>query len=166
MTSSCQHVTSGMHRRHANGFTQVELIVVIVLTAVLAFVALPRFSFVSTFSVRGFADQIRSAIQYGRKAAVAQRRNVCVAVDTTGLKLTRASLSGAAAACDGALIDPATGTAYVIGCPAGIVLSSSASGFGFSGLGATQPSGGVVLSVSDGTDTVNFSVERETGYVH
>lgn len=148
-----------------DGFTLIELVVVIVLIAILAFVVVPRFNHVSTFSCRGFADQAKAAVEYARKAAVAQRRNVCMTFGP-GVTLTRAGQAGASAVCDGPLIDPATGSAFTISPPSGVILTSTASSLGFNGLGSIATSGNVTVTASCGGDTYSFAVERETGYVH
>lgn len=148
-----------------DGFTLIELVIVILLIAILAFFVVPRFNHVSTFSCRGFADQAKAAVEYARKAAVAQRRNVCLTFGP-GVTITRAGQAGASAVCDGALIDPATGSAFTISPPSGAILTSPASSVSFNGLGSMATSGNVTITASCGSDAYNFVVERETGYVH
>jgi MSHA pilin protein MshC len=65
--------------RLSSGFTLVELIIVLVLTGILAVVAMPRF-FDHTFDEAGFHDGVKAAIQHARRTAVASRRFVCVNV--------------------------------------------------------------------------------------
>lgn len=68
------------------GFTLVELIVVIIVLGILAVVALPRMDLLSGFDEVAYRDKVKSALQYARRSAVAQRRVVCVTV--TGSELT------------------------------------------------------------------------------
>ena len=75
------------------GFTLVELILVIVLMGILAIYAAPRFNS-SDFNARGFHDQTLALLRYAQKSAVAQRRTVCVAFTSTTVSLRLVSASG------------------------------------------------------------------------
>lgn len=56
----------------------VELIVTMVIIGILAVVVLPRFDLLRGFDEIGYRDQVKATLEYARKAAVAQRRWVCV----------------------------------------------------------------------------------------
>jgi MSHA pilin protein MshC len=70
------------------GFTLAELIVTLVLIGILAVFVAPRFSGMSVIRERSEYDEVRSAITYARKAAVAKRRYACVSVSSTVVTLT------------------------------------------------------------------------------
>ncbi|MCG8324246.1 MAG: prepilin-type N-terminal cleavage/methylation domain-containing protein [Thiotrichales bacterium] len=61
-----------MKQRHrVAGFTIVEMVVVIVIAAILAFFALPRFFQTGAFDERGFLEQSLAAVRYAQKIAIA-----------------------------------------------------------------------------------------------
>ena len=73
----------GRHQRSRRacdaGFTLVELIAVLVVVGVLAFVVVPRYTS-GGFDERGFRDAVKSTLQHARRTAIASRRYVCVTV--------------------------------------------------------------------------------------
>lgn len=140
------------------GFTTIELVVVLVITGILAIIVLPRFADRAAFDQRGFLDQTRSAIQFARKSAVAQRRNVCVALSATSLSLTAPTCGGVA------LVNPATGNTFVLAAPAGVTLAPVGNLI-FDALGRlASPDAQATITVSGVATPI--TVERETGYVH
>jgi MSHA pilin protein MshC len=79
-----QDRTMGSAQRHApgtraeQGFTVVELIMVILLAGILAAVAASRFYNRTGFDVASFADTARGMVRYAQKLAIAQNRTVWV----------------------------------------------------------------------------------------
>lgn len=69
-------------RSSQSGFTLIELIMVIVILGVLAVFAAPRIFQSSDFFARGLHDETLALLRYAQKAAIAQRRMVCVTFDT------------------------------------------------------------------------------------
>jgi MSHA pilin protein MshC len=160
---------NGVDRRRQSGFTLTELVVVIIVTAILAVVVGARFLSRSAFEARGYFDQSQALVRYAQKAAIAQRRTVLISVS-----------GGVLSACfddnsDGDCSDPGeapvqspgSGSALSIAPPAGVSFGLAPSAFRFDGLGRPSPDGQYTLSVSvSGEGVRNFTVERETGYVH
>lgn len=161
IAGACTHRCPRMKHK---GFTLTELVVVILLVGILAVVAIPRFADRRTFDERGFIDQARAAIQFARKAAVAQRRNVCVAVTANSVTLTRAQAEGAAAPCNSSLINPATNSAFALSAPGGVTAAPDTA-LVFDALGRlASPASGASIAVTGNANPI--TVERETGYVH
>lgn len=146
------------------GFTLVEMVMTMVIVGIVAAVVAPRFFDNNVFQSRGFADQVQASLRYAQKAAIAQRRNVCVtftlpAPSTITLRI--ASLAGSGSVCDTDLISP-TGGPYVITAPAGVAFAALPAAFSFNGLGS--PSLGQPIGVNGATNQI--IIEAETGYVH
>ncbi|MEK6662864.1 MAG: prepilin-type N-terminal cleavage/methylation domain-containing protein [Pseudomonadota bacterium] len=148
------------------GFTLVELIVVIVIVGIVALIAAPRFFAQAGFDAARFHDTAISAIRYGQKVAVAQRTNVFVAVSTTSLALCYDI------GCVTAVTQPADSAAFVITAPNNISLTGSS--FSFTSLGqpasfAASPvplAANATFSIVGDVTARQIVVEQETGYVH
>lgn len=155
----------GARYGRSSGFTLVELIVVIVLLGIVASIAGPRFANKAIFDERGFADEVRAAIRYAQKVAVAQRRLVCLDFSATQLAVVYV----AAAACNGAapVADPGSGAPYVVTAPNNVTVT--ATDFAFNGLGQPVTLAGVPLAAQRVIQTTKrqpILVDPETGYVH
>ncbi len=97
------------------GFTLVELIVILVILGIVSVAVLPRFVGRLTFDTRGAFDRVAAALRFARQQAVAQRRQVCVAVTAGGLAITRAQ-AVPPAVCNGTAL-PATIVFDALGQP-------------------------------------------------
>ena len=137
------------------GFTLIELILVMVLLSVLSVFVLPSIN-TQDFASRGFRDETTAALRYAQKTAVAQRRMVCVTVQSTGLQLQIDAATPARGVCEQALELPAQRKG-------GQGLSSSVSSFYFTPLGSTGQNSNITLQL---TGLAPIVVEASSGYVH
>ncbi|MES2356386.1 MAG: GspH/FimT family protein [Pseudomonadota bacterium] len=143
------------------GFTLVELCTVIMLMGILGIAILPRFTSTQLFNNRGFSDQLKAAVEYARKSAVAERRNVCVTF-AASISITRALASGSGAACTQPLINPTTGAGFSLTPPSSVTVASTVSPVIFSSLGDANSNATVTLT---GSGAQSFAIIGTTGYV-
>ena len=157
-------------RRGTPGFTLIELVMVLVLLGILAVFMLPRLSLTQGFDEVGYRDAVRSALEFARKSAVAERRNVRVALAVNNLTLSiddagpedggagtfprNLNLPAADRRCGGALNQ--------LCAPTGVTLTGPAA-LSFTPLG--QPSAAASYAVT-GDAPWTITVEAETGHVH
>lgn len=171
-----------LNRRACGGFTLVELVLVLTIAGVLAAVAVPRMVDRTAFQTHGSAAEVRTALRYAQKLAMAKNREVCVT--TTAIPTPRLTLafSLVAGGCDQPVIRPDGGRNpdgsldYVVAPPANITFTSSPAVFRFDGQGRPLPNfavvpgvavtpPGVVVAALEIGGTVSVTVRRETGYV-
>lgn len=140
------------------GYTLIELVTVIAIAAILAALTIPLFNQTQIDS-SWFREQVKAAIRYAQRQAVAQRRCVFVSVSASQVALHYGDSSCAITGTP--LTNISTGAAYVVQAPADVTASASVSPFSFNALGQPGPSGGVTVTVGGGS----IVVAGETGYV-
>lgn len=131
---------------HQQGFTLTELITIMVIIGILAAVAVPRFFDSNTFQERASADQVKAALRYAQKVAIAQHRNVSVTISAAASADCTATLVAGSVAC--------VVSSSVAGLPAlPVTYTFDAQG---------RPAAGANLIIGSTT----LTIEAETGYVH
>lgn len=148
----------------ARGFSLVELVVTIVIAAIITAIAIPMFDD-ARIKQSWYHEQMKAALRYAQRQAVAQRRCVYVQVTATQLSLLYGN-----AGCTGpgapltflATIQEgkAPGDPFVLDAPSGTSMSPATTFF-FNGLG--QPSFAAPLTLNAGSATI--TIASETGYV-
>ncbi len=141
--SPMKHAISPKH----TGFTLVELITVMVVVGILSVAVLPRFFDVNIFRERGTADQVKAALRFGQKVAIAQHRSVDV-------NLTAA----ASADCGTTLVASAVNCTILDSVSVIPALPQTVT---FNALGQRTSAAG---AFTVGPTTI--AIEAETGYVH
>lgn len=143
--------------RRCHGFTLIELIMVIVITGTLAFVALPRLVDTTMWRLRAFSDQLVAELQAAQRQALAQRRPIIATLTPTGLGV--AYVSG--------------GSLVTLPCPAAVASCIAESGtrsvtFNASNTGkaSTSTSAALTVTVSGGGYSRALTIEHDTGLVH
>ena len=147
------------------GFTLVELVMVMVLAAVLAIFAVPRFISMSDFNARGFHDETLTLLRYAQKTAIAQRRSVCVVFTadsaTLGLDADQNSATGSSG-CEASLAGPRGDNPGRVTARSPVVYATTPTAVTFDALG--QPGAGQTIQVLGAAQ--QLVIEAVTGYVH
>jgi|LGOV01.1.fsa_nt_gb MSHA pilin protein MshC len=148
------------------GFTLVELVTVILLLGILSVVALPRFFDTTTFTSRGFYDEMTGAVRYAQKLAVASGCDVRLSMVNSVPGVDGSYTLHQRVACDHItafnrdVLQPAGSGAFAGSAPSGTTLSSTSPSVIFDALGRATP-GGVIVTVNGRT----FNIVGESGYV-
>ncbi len=141
----------------------IELVTIMLIIGIMAVVVLPRFDLLRGFDEIGYRDKVKATLEYARKSAVAQRRQVRVTIAASGLSLDHQKQTPEGEGVAGwlPLNLPGSGT-NSFAAPSGVSLSPAADAVIFDALGRPDAAKSYVVSGGGGTITV----EAETGYVH
>jgi Tfp pilus assembly protein FimT len=141
---------------------------VMLIVAALAVFALPKLVDFATFRLSSYADRIQNATTFANRLALAQRRPISVTFATTGVSI--AYVAGGAISLP--VIDPSTGSAFSLACPASVspCIAAGSVGsvtFNAGNQGVSQTPSGLPFTVTvTGTGfTQNFTIEPVTGLV-
>jgi MSHA pilin protein MshC len=163
----------GAPPRNEQGFTMVELIVVMLLVGILGAIGAARFFNRSGFDAAAFAEQSAAMLRYAQKMAIAQNRRVHVQASAQGLRLCYTTANPCAAADQ---VPAPSGASSASSVPGGVAMTlspASAAAFYFNGLGRPYLAAdtgdssfqGLALTISGDGVTRTISVAQETGYV-
>ena len=150
-----------------DGFTLVELVVVLVLLSVLGAVGMPRFFNQQTFLEWGFSDELTAALRYAHKLAIASGCDTAVTLSAGGYDLKQRATCDSGNFTQAVLLPGGDGSGYTGTVPNGINLSGTDLYFDSSGRPRDKVSRAAfssVITLSVGSRTI--AVEPETGYVH
>jgi MSHA pilin protein MshC len=159
-----------------SGFTMIEAVAVIAIVGVLFVVAIPTADNVSgnAFYKRGFHDETLALLRYGQKAAIAQRRTVCVTFPDTGpddsvaLSMDASADTASTPNCTN-LQGPKSGGTTVTAM-SGVAYSTQPANFYYDGLGRPVDVLGDALAVNQTIQVLGaaktITVEAYTGYTH
>lgn len=143
--------------RSARGFTLIELILVIVITAALAVFALPKVLDTTLWRLRAFGDELQARHQAMLRMALQQRRPV---VETlTGSGVSWAYASGASL---GDLPCPATESPCIAEGGSRSVTFNSANG----GTTTTSTGAALTVTVASGSYSQAYRIEADTGLIY
>jgi MSHA pilin protein MshC len=173
-----------------DGFTLVEMVGVLVIMAILALVAVPRFVDRDAVDVRAFQGQALNMLRFAQKIAIAQNRAVYVRLSGSRIAfcfnnencdVTAANRVPAPAGRNSGSTDTLNNcdndaTWFCEALPGGVTSAIAATDFYFNGLGApfnaadTQPNstftGRLDFPLTGGGLTRLIHIEANTGYVH
>ncbi|MGQ3051752.1 MAG: pilus assembly FimT family protein [Roseateles sp.] len=143
--------------RTVAGFTLIELILVIVITAALAVFALPKVVDTTLWRLRTFGDDFQSRHQAMLRLALQQRRPIVATITGSGINWAYAG---------GALIDtlpcPATESPCIAeGGSRSVTFNSANSGATATGTGAAM-----TVTVAYGSYSQAYRIEADTGLIY
>lgn len=123
--------------RNARGFTLIELVATLVIMGILVAVVAPSFSDTSTFSERGYTDEIASTLRYAQRVATASQCSVRVTINAANYS----AVQQRGVNCNGVwnvVVRRADGTALAGTAPDGVVLSPATTTLTFAANGTVS----------------------------
>lgn len=166
MGATSQPAGYGIPSTSVQGMTLTEVVLVLAILGILAAVVGPRFVGVSGFKSSLFFDDVRVALRYAQKLAVATGCNVQVTITASSYTLNQQpSCSGASYT--QAVTNPGNGSATYSGsAPAGTTVTSTLNPFRFDALGRATNTSGNVSNVTVTVSGRSLLVVGESGFVY
>lgn len=143
--------------RQGAGFTLIELVLVLVITAALAVFALPRVLDTTLWRLRAFGDDYVSRHQAMLRLALQQRRPIVETITATGV-----SWAYAGGASLGSLPCPATDSPCIAEAGTRTVTFNS----GNTGATATSAGSAFTITVASGSYSQAYRVEADSGLIY
>jgi len=148
-----------------SGFTLIEIIFVIILLAIVAALAYPRFSSVSSIRLNTALDKLKSDVYYAQELAVTTHANCGIfIISPNSYRIYKGGSTATPA------LDPATFSDYDITLDPGITIATPAAGakVEFDNFGVPYDGNGALaaeaLIILNGTKTIRIT--PQTGWVH
>jgi prepilin-type N-terminal cleavage/methylation domain-containing protein len=142
--------------RASRGFTLIELILVLVITAALAVFALPKVLDATLWRLRAFGDELQARHQAMLRLALQQRRPIVATITATGVSW--AYNGGAVIA---TLPCPANESPCITGGTGTVTFNS-----GNSGATATSSGSALTVTVASGSYSQPYRIEADTGLIY
>ena len=155
--------------RNKNGYSLIELALIIILISITSISILPKFFDSLSFTSRTYFDDVLSSVRYAQKLAVAMGCDVqlSLASDTITINLRTTCNSGSFTT---DLRDPSFGqSSFTRQAPSGVSISSSDLPIYFDSLGRAHDSSTSLVLSSDANITVDsrvLSIVGETGFAY
>lgn len=154
------------YKNCSDGFTLIELIVIIIIIGILSFIGIPRFqNTIDSINLKVASDKLMDDLRYVRNIGVNSHRNTWFNINVGLNSYSYGIYATPPLGNPQTLIDPTTNQPAIIDLDdySNVTITSETLGGGFyyNWLGTPSVGGQVVLN-----NTITIVVEEETGYIY